>query len=73
MARHPCNQSTNGKDWMHCNVCDGRVHLEGCTSKRNPKIDCCKRRHRSLYDAGHTRGLLDSAAGMMDYFDRLDD
>lgn len=72
MRHHDCNRNTNGADWMHCNVCDGRVHLKGCTSRRNPKIDCCKRRHKALYDAGHTQGLVDSSVGMLESFENLD-
>jgi hypothetical protein len=61
MARHECGKMTNGKDWMHCCICNGRIHLEGCTSERNKNRDCCPARHKMLYDAGHTRGISDDS------------
>lgn len=58
--RHQCtNPGTN--DWSHCCICDGRIHLDGCTSKRNRQKDCCPARHKMLHDQGHTRGLADSS------------
>jgi hypothetical protein len=44
-----------------CVVCEGRIHLPGCTSRRNRLKDCCPARHKMLFDQGHTRGLDDSS------------
>ena len=48
-----------------CCACDGRMHRSGCTSRRDPKKDCCKARHRKLYDQGQVRGLYDSSVHML--------
>ena len=34
-----------GNRWMTCTECDGRIHSQECTSKVNPKKDCCPQRH----------------------------
>lgn len=31
--------------WQECTACDGRIHKQDCTSKPNPKKDCCPARH----------------------------
>ena len=31
---------TNDGEWMHCNVCGGRIHDEGCHSRRVAGKDC---------------------------------
>lgn len=46
---------------MMCSACDGRVHISGCTAKRDKAKDCCVARHRMLHDAGETRGRYDSS------------
>jgi hypothetical protein len=46
-------------DWPRCTVCDGRLHDQGCTSKRRKEIDCCPARHKMLHDQGITRGIYD--------------
>ena len=66
--RHECWR----EGWRGCTACDGRVHLEGCTSKRDPSIDCCKRRHQLLYERGHKWGLCDPSVGMLDGCENLD-
>lgn len=64
--KHECNKWINGKQWGHCCVCNGREHMPGCTSKKNPKIDCCNERHRALYLQGQTVGIGDSSQPMWD-------
>jgi hypothetical protein len=59
---HNCR--TNGQ-WAHCIVCDGRLHKQGCTTKRNPAIDCCQARHEQLHAKGQIRGLFDSSFEML--------
>lgn len=59
--RHDCSKAVNGKYWHICPICDGRIHDDGCTTKRNPKKDCCPERHKMLHDAGNTKGLNDSS------------
>ena len=76
--RHDCQRSTNGREWQICPVCDGRVHMAGCTARRNPKCDCCKRRHKALYEAGETVArngfaVAEVPVGMLDEFELLDD
>lgn len=43
---HKCRY-TNNNEWRHCPVCGGRSHLDECTSKRKPGVDC-------LVDERHT-------------------
>jgi hypothetical protein len=50
--------------WPHCCICDGRMHLPGCTSRMNKQKDCCPERHKMLYDAGQVRGLTDDSMAM---------
>ena len=52
------------QDWPHCCICDGRIHDEGCTSKRNKDKDCCPARHKMLHDQGVTRGMYDESQAM---------
>lgn len=62
---HKCNKSANGKGWSICQACDGRIHLQGCTSKRDPKKDCCRERHEVLWGAGQTFGIHDASLPMI--------
>ena len=39
MASDKC-RNTNDGEWMHCNVCNGRVHEDDCTSRKRNGIDC---------------------------------
>lgn len=55
---HKCNPLGQ---WSHCVICDGRIHLAGCTTRPNKHKDCCPARHKMLYDSGHARGLNDSS------------
>jgi hypothetical protein len=66
--RHECRR----EGWQDCTACAGRVHEPGCTSKRDPSIDCCKRRHQLLYECGHKVGLCDSSVPMLAGYDNLD-
>lgn len=61
-VRHLCFQ--NG--WATCTVCDGRLHQDGCTSKRNKKKDCCKARHKNLNAQGISHGIFDASRPMFD-------
>lgn len=65
--RHDCANMTNGGagGWTTCIACDGRLHLEGCTTKRDPRKDCCEARHRRLHEQGQTVGLWDSSVPML--------
>ena len=66
MARHRCNKSANGADWSICSVCDGRIHLAGCTSKRDKHKDCCRQRHEMLAGQGVTVWRTDESQSMFD-------
>ena len=60
--RHNCK----GKyDWPECCVCGGRIHLPGCTTKKNKYRDCCYERHKMLHDQGQTVGIYDSSVSML--------
>ena len=37
--REYCNV-TNGTQWIHCSVCNGRVHNERCTTSKIVGKDC---------------------------------
>ena len=39
MAADKC-RVVNDKQWPHCNVCDGRIHQEDCTTRKRKGIDC---------------------------------
>lgn len=52
MSHHECRFKVNGVEWAICGDCNGRIHMSGCTSKRNKHRDCCKERHRMLFDQG---------------------
>src|SRR4051812_11790693 len=54
---HACK--ANG-EWSLCCACLGRIHQADCTARKNPDVDCCAARHRSLHDSGHVYGLDDS-------------
>lgn len=56
--RHNCSPNGN---WPTCVVCDGRIHFAGCTTKPDPKKDCCAGRHKMLHDAGQVRGIYDDS------------
>lgn len=58
--KHDCLKA-HGGTWSKCIVCDGRDHLEGCTSRKIPIIDCCEARHKALHNSGQTRGISDSS------------
>lgn len=59
--RHECGRS----GWQTCTACDGRIHLAGCTSRPDPKKDCCESRHKMLAAQGHTKGLADASVDML--------
>ena len=62
MARHQCWQlGNNGNGWHVCPICEGRIHIQGCTSRPNRLRDCCAARHKMLFDQGHIVGLCDSS------------
>jgi hypothetical protein len=71
MSRHLCSTLTNGKDWTHCCICDGRIHETGCTSRRDRHKDCCEARHKMLFDSGQTKGLSDTSFFMWSAEDLL--
>lgn len=54
-------QCSEKGDWPVCCVCDGRIHREDCTSRRDRNRDCCVARHKMLHDQGITRGIGDSS------------
>lgn len=64
MKRHNCNRMGGGREWAMCSSCDGRIHFAECTTKRNPRKDCCLDRHKILYAAGETRGRYDASLPM---------
>lgn len=57
MTRHDCGPRG---EWSHCCICDGRIHLDGCTSRRTLS-DCGPARHAFLFARGHVRGINDSS------------
>ena len=57
MARHFCGMD----DWHECCVCDGRIHLPGCTTRPRVDRDCCPARHKMLFNQGKLRGLADTS------------
>ena len=57
MNRHECNKT----GWTTCTACDGRLHLGGCTTRKNPLRDCCTERHELLKKQGHLYGLFDKS------------
>jgi len=59
--RHDCWR----RGWATCTACDGRIHQQGCTSRRDPVKDCCKVRHQRLHDSGQVDGLIDSSVKML--------
>ena len=64
--RHQCGKAANGRAWQICTVCDGRMHLTGCTARMDPAKDCCTARHKMLFEQGQTVGLNDSSQPMWD-------
>jgi len=66
--RHDCGNVTGhskGLDgWAHCRICNGRMHLEGCQTRKRKQIDCCPERHKMLYDNGQIRGIADDSMVM---------
>lgn len=67
--RHKCNQTggrIGNKGWSLCIVCEGRIHLPGCTTYRDPKRDCCKARHAMLAKQGQLVGIADKSFAMLD-------
>jgi hypothetical protein len=66
--RHDCGVTTGHRktqdNWVHCCVCNGRMHLEGCTSRKDKNKDCCPARHKMLHDAGQVRGIADDSMAM---------
>lgn len=62
---HRCNRMGNGREWLICVACEGRMHAAGCTSRRNPAKDCCEARHVELHNNGCIWGLLDTAVPML--------
>jgi len=49
----------------NCIVCDGILHNELCTSKKNPKKDCCLARHIMLWKQGIKIGIYDKSQDML--------
>lgn len=62
--KRECNKAGGGREFPMCCSCDGRIHLPGCTTKRNRNRDCCLARHKMLHDAGQTRGIYDGSLEM---------
>jgi hypothetical protein len=62
-ARHNCNQA-GVNNWQECVACGGRIHLAGCTSKPNPRKDCCRARHEKFIRRGVTKGIYDTSVEM---------
>ena len=60
---HLCwyNGPNGERGWRECPICEGRIHLRGCTSKINRWRDCCAARHKMLHDAGQVKGIVDSS------------
>lgn len=43
-----CQRLSNGRNWLLCILCKGRIHHVSCTSKLRPSKDCCAKRHRNM-------------------------
>lgn len=73
VMRHNCNIDGYGRRnaWQECTACGGRIHEQGCTSKLNPKKDCCRERHQNFIAQGQLVGIDDSAVTMTWWQDRL--
>ena len=66
--KHDCKGNTIGKyGWDTCCVCGGRIHLPGCTTRKNKYMDCCEARHKMLYEQGQTMGIDDNSVPMLPY------
>lgn len=64
--RHECGIDGLGRRaWAYCTVCNGRIHEDGCSSRKDKNRDCCKARHVMLYEAGHTKGICDDSQDML--------
>lgn len=70
MRRHNCGRTANGVDWSVCSACEGRIHLDGCTSRRDRMRDCCAARHAMLWAAGEKLGRNDASQPMYDTSNR---
>jgi len=64
MQKHLCGGKR--RPWSYCVVCDGRIHEPECQAKRKPETDCCRERHRRLFEQGQTLGIADSSLPMFD-------
>ena len=61
-------------EWLMCVTCDGRIHLDGCTTKKNRLKDCCAARHKMLFEQGLVRGIYDDSQHMLaGYFPEYND
>lgn len=62
---HDCGGRTgrpsSENNWSHCTACEGRLHMEGCTARKNKHKDCCPARHKMLHDQGQVRGIVDGS------------
>jgi hypothetical protein len=57
---HECAKWSDGsRQWSYCVVCEGRIHMAGCTSRRSALKDCCPARHKMLHDSGKKRAIAD--------------
>lgn len=43
-----CNNTNNNK-WIHCQVCGGRIHNPGCSTKKRKGIDCFNKHTKEEY------------------------
>ena len=57
---HQCGYGS----WALCTVCQGRLHRDDCTTRKNKLKDCCPARHKMLHDAGQIMGIDDSSRRM---------
>lgn len=64
LMRHNCNKQDGKQGWSYCATCNGRIHLDGCTARKNKKLDCCEARHEMLYNTGQSRGIADDSMVM---------
>jgi hypothetical protein len=60
-GNHLCS---NIGEWRHCCICNGRIHEDECTSRKDRSKDCCPAPHKMLFDAGEKRGLTDDSMAM---------
>ena len=48
MTKEKCN-NTNDDNWMHCQICNCRVHNPDCTTQKVDGKDCLEKHTKEEY------------------------